>query len=361
MAEGRNSFDGIRLAAAALVVFGHAWVLGGTGGEPPRLLGIRTEALGLAVFFSLSGYLIAQSWDRCASLRVFIWHRVLRILPALWVTVLVTALVLGPVVASVRSSGLYWWTGVANYFGTGQPLQYLSGLVLVPQYRLGGVLPDSEATVNGSLWTIGVEFCCYLLVAIIGLAMQRWRAPLMLLLALVCAAADQLSAGAVWLGAVQDPARVVVYFAIGAALTAVPESSWKGWWILTGALGSWIAAAIIAPNWSQVWAWAAIPVVVVALGQQSVPGLRGAARYGDFTYGLYLWSFPVQQLTSWMPWALPFTLRLLVVFAVSFALALLSWRFVEAPALRLKSWRPRNSEAASAQRLSGVRDQGHHS
>jgi len=61
------------------------------------------------------------------------------------------------------------------------------------------------------------------------------------------------------------------------------------------------------------------------------------ARWGDLSYGTYIWAFPVQQITSaslgaWASWYFNLAISLPIVLA----LAWMSWHFVEAPALSLK-------------------------
>ena len=78
--------------------------------------------------------------------------------------------------------------------------------------------------------------------------------------------------------------------------------------------------------------WLTLAYVVIALGLYSTPVLNKAARFGDLSYGLYLYAFPVQQvvLDHGPAWAI---VRCTLGSA---ALAFLSWHLIEAPALRLK-------------------------
>lgn len=358
MTAHRNSFDGIRLVAALLVVFGHAWSLWSVSAEVPRVLGIRFEALGLAIFFALSGYLIAKSWDRARSSSVFLWHRALRIFPALWATVFITAFVIGPIISVVTTSGREWWTGLLNYFTTGQPFAYVSGAFLIPQYQLAGFLPYSGGVVNGSLWTIGVEFVCYLLVLIVGVTVARGRAAVMAVLAVACALIDTIGSTVAWLEPLQDAARVATYFALGALLASISPAVLRVRWLPVVTVLAWVLAHVAAPTMAQLWAWMAIPVLVVTIGELSIPGLRVAARRGDLTYGIYLWSFPVTQLVTWVPVAMPFAVRLLIVVAITAGLAWLSWTFIERPALALKSAISRPTQVPHERGGSRIRETG---
>jgi peptidoglycan/LPS O-acetylase OafA/YrhL len=69
-----------------------------------------------------------------------------------------------------------------------------------------------------------------------------------------------------------------------------------------------------------------------------VPNFHWFNRFGDYSYGLYLWGFPVQQAVSASigkpvhPWV-----NLAVSLPITLALAVASWHLVEKPALRWKS------------------------
>jgi peptidoglycan/LPS O-acetylase OafA/YrhL len=62
-----------------------------------------------------------------------------------------------------------------------------------------------------------------------------------------------------------------------------------------------------------------------------------AARYGDLSYGLYIYGWPIEQSIAWLNggamawWAL-----FAIAFPVTAAFALLSWHLVEKRALRFK-------------------------
>ena len=156
-----NNFDALRMVGALLVVVGHGLLLTDAG-RVPRIAGIPLHTLGLFIFFTISGYLIAGSWQRNPSLSAFLRNRALRLFPALIVVVMVTVLLIGPLVTSLSS---------LEYVVHPQTRAYLANIVMISQYELPGVFaenPHSNA-VNGVLWTLGLEFVCYLLTAVIGL------------------------------------------------------------------------------------------------------------------------------------------------------------------------------------------------
>jgi peptidoglycan/LPS O-acetylase OafA/YrhL len=108
-----NNFDLMRLFGAVLVIYGHSYPLTGAVGPGFAANGIAT--IGVKIFFVVSGYLIAQSWLRDPNLFRFLIRRCLRILPALFVLVLVTAFMLGPWLSRLPASEYFAHPGTYNY------------------------------------------------------------------------------------------------------------------------------------------------------------------------------------------------------------------------------------------------------
>jgi peptidoglycan/LPS O-acetylase OafA/YrhL len=176
-----NNFDLVRLGAAAMVVVSHSWSL--TGRPEPWLLGDTLSGLGVVVFFAISGFLIARSWDLDRRVHAYVVKRFLRLWPALAVVVLVSALVVGPLAAH-RPFHPYLASGTTTYIA--------SNLALSTRNGIPGTFPynPTAGSLTGTLWTLPVEVKAYallLLLAFLGLV----RRPLALL-ALVAALAGVL-------------------------------------------------------------------------------------------------------------------------------------------------------------------------
>lgn len=325
--DRRNNFDALRLIAALTVMVGHAWALTGVP-RAPLLGGHLIHHDAVYVFFAISGYLIASSWARSPHPLRFLRNRVLRIVPALAVVVLVTVFVIGPLV-----------TTDAGYFGRPATWSYLGNIGMVAQYRLPGVFESNPTTsVNGALWTLGAEFACYLGVLAVGLLARR-RAPLVFAVLIVPLIALSLMPGALPKG-LPAVATAMVFFAGGAALTAPGLARFVRPIPAVALLVVWAVAGVLWGEAGKAIAWLAVPYAVVALGTRSTPVLRDAGRFGDFSYGLYLWGFPLQQLVVLMLGPLPIWLDLLIVVPLTLAAAMLSWHLVERRALALKFPRP---------------------
>ena len=332
-ATGKNSLDLLRLVAATLVLYSHQHAL--TGQPEPSFFGWNTfGGAGVSIFFFLSGLLVWSSWERDPDLKRFFMRRSLRIFPALWVVVLVSVFLLGP---------LFSRLSVAEYFGASQTWRYLSTALLVVRNVLPGVFVDNPypLAVNGSLWTLPVEFLCYVSVAILG--------------SVKIASKDILIAGAllIFVGLTSfAPMLIGVRFDSHFEMVAVfwwgvfygycsayplPQTSHRR---LTLALGL-IALVIyswVGPRGLDRTAMLAFAAALVHLGLRISSGAKLTDRIGDLSYGLYIFAFPVQQmLAQWsMGRGWSFGLSFGLSLALTIALAYASWHLVEKRALRFK-------------------------
>jgi peptidoglycan/LPS O-acetylase OafA/YrhL len=321
------------LIAALTVVIGHSWPLTGVA-HPPELAGIRMYTLAVYVFFSVSGYLITISWIRTARARDYLAKRALRIFPALVVVVVLSAFVIGPAVTSL---------GIAEYFANSTTWVYLVNVTLVAVYDLPGVfIGHPNPAVNGALWTLGPEFLCYIAVLVAGLALRGHRVAAGIVITVSFGAASLLSPEP-WnetfaamtffgVGSIIASASIERRLPLAPALVAVPV------WVILGTLFPMVAIPL---------AWVALPYIVVASGQRSTPALRRAGRFGDISYGTYLWGFPIQQIVIWSLGILPLWQNIAIVVPCTAAVAFASWHLVEKRALALKPGaRPRPATIA---------------
>lgn len=153
-----DNFAAIRLLAALVVVFGHSFPL--TGSEGPGYLGSPASTLAVKIFFVISGYMISESWLRDPHIGRYLRRRALRIFPALFVLCLFSVLVVGPALTSAD---------LATYLSHHGTWNYLTNIALYPNYSLPGVFEGNiyPSAVNGSLWTLPIEFSMYLLLPVL--------------------------------------------------------------------------------------------------------------------------------------------------------------------------------------------------
>jgi peptidoglycan/LPS O-acetylase OafA/YrhL len=329
-----NNFDALRLLAAASVIFSHSFLLaeGRQDHDPLMLLTGGQGILGIVgvfVFFVISGFLVTQSFETTASPLHFLAKRALRVYPGLAACVLLCGFVLGPLATSLPLKAYFASTGVYDFV--------LSNLALnvehngLPGVRFTGL--DVGSIVDGPLWSLPCEIVMYLMVLVLGgLRLLRLAALVPLLaLGLACLWLDT-AASPYFIGSV---GWLLAFFVAGMILYRLRETRFFDGRIALLALAGLVASVPLGRFLLLFPLFGAYLVIYVALDRR-LPVLR-AARFGDLSYGLYIYGWPVQQALLYasggrLLWWQLFPLAL----AIAAALAFLSWHLVEQPALRLK-------------------------
>jgi peptidoglycan/LPS O-acetylase OafA/YrhL len=337
LAVGRdNNFNLLRFIAASMVLFSHCYPLTGHIADEPLTLAVTFTdfgTLGVIIFFAISGFLIAQSVTRSRSMLAFVKSRALRLLPALALSTAFCVFVIGPI-ATELPQGAYWIHP--------QTWRYLfHTIVLDPQVDLPGVFrhnPYPPPAVNGSLWTIPLEVWCYVaiaLAALLGAVKRRWAFNLLIIAGVVCFVQfEAIIRRHVPSGdAFTAPYLIAVFFFAAWCFLyrkLVPASLWFAATIA-------IIATILLKSPLAMFAFYG-GVAYLALFVAYNPKLRVEwfLRLGDYSYGIYVFAFPVQQfLVWWLKISSPMILFALA-FPATLALAVISWHIVERPALALK-------------------------
>ncbi len=338
-------FDLLRWGLAALIFVGHCKWLAGSG--VPKLTPDVAHALvqqGWAgfrrpiqvsmvpMFFALSGFLVTASALRVREVRNFLTLRSLRIFPALTVEVMLSALVLGPLLTTLALSDYVSDPAFARYFGN------IIGFV---SFDLPGVFTRNHVpgVVNANLWTLPAEFYCYLVTAVMmatGLMFDRKTFTILFAVATSLAIAASLLFGFGLSNTTAATPLVVYYFFAGSLVyqwrDSIPRDARL--FILAAAVSYGLLlfhqTAFIAPL--------AVVYVTVYLGLCHHEKL-GVLRNADYSYGIYLYGFPITQAVlalvpelqghgNWLA---------LIAGTLTIFFAALSWHLIEAPMLKLKS------------------------
>ncbi len=335
-APHKNNFDAVRLFAALSVLVSHQFALSGLP-EPGIPQVHSLGGLGVLIFFSVSGYLVAQSWTADPNVLRFAVRRLLRIWPGLAVVILLALLVWGPLLTFLPTKEYFRHMWTRDYLNN---LRFVLRDIL-PVRLEGNALP---LAVNGSLWTIPLELKCYValgLLGVAGLLRSRWwvlllTAALLIRYAVIEQRGDALADAWAWTVEQRFLLEFGLFFAAGVLLHYVDLGSPRRKLLLVGA-GWLLGVAAFAAARPFLGMWFLLPITVIAFGTASLPCVRGAGRFGDLSYGLYIYAFPVQQTLIWLygsklPWMAVFAL----VLATTAMFAAASWHLVEKRALRFK-------------------------
>ncbi len=308
------------------------------------------------MFFVVSGYLITQSLETSTTTANFIWKRVLRIYPGLIVSILITAVVIGPLVTSLPLS---------RYFSSTETYYYLTVIRLFPAYhfelpmafnRLPGVFESNPIhLVNGSLWTLCYEVSFYGVLLVVarlgGFQHRRWLLigtglgwVIMLLIGpqlygtnrvlpvLNLSPFETLNQGLFFAaGMLARLYRKQIRYNGRYAVLAV--AVWLGTYWLTRFFPTLPLTAI---RWVR---YPALSYLVLYVSFLKGP-LNRFGDKGDVSYGLYIYGFPLQQLLiQWLGTDVNAPLLIGLSIATTLPLAVLSWMWVEKPALKWKTWK----------------------
>jgi peptidoglycan/LPS O-acetylase OafA/YrhL len=340
----RNNFDCIRLIAALLVLVSHSYALTGASNAEPfaRWLGFDTGGgIGVAIFFVISGFLVSGSVVR-RSTTDYLASRALRILPALALVTCFEAFLVGPLFTSLPLSA---------YFSSPDTWSHLNNVtVFGVRFHLPGVFTSLPyPAVNGSLWTLSVECGLYLILPAIALCggITRRGAVIAFATCVACYFAASVYFGLTWEN--QGPEiikgvrlfptiKVATFFFAGSSLWAnrdiIPLHA--GGAIICGILLFAVAGTISA----QVVYFVCVPYLVIFVALKTP--VVSFEKIGDLSYGTYLFAFPVQQsIVSIFGASLGPRYLTAVAVPITLALASLSWRFIERPALH---WRDRTHD-----------------
>ena len=337
VAHGRdNNFNLIRFCAAFAVLISHSFAVAiGSGGAEPmrRALGLTWAYIAVDVFFLTSGFLVTASLLARQSALGFAWARALRILPALWVMLALTVFGLGLAVTSSPH----------GYLTDGETWRYLVKNAIL----LRGMVPDLpgvfssnpiRGVVNGSLWTLGPEVEMYAILFALGilatiarrLSVIRW-----------CVVAIAVSAAVLYFmngnfdNSSDEYSRLTLLFFLGASCylfkERIPFSRSAFCFLLAVVLLSALDRRVFFFAFSV-----ALPYLVFYAAYGFGGPIRAFNRWGDYSYGIYIYAFPVEQTTAHLVPGISAAWLMGISAIVTLALAMLSWHLLEKRALELK-------------------------
>lgn len=347
LAATRNrptGFDWMRLLLATSIILWHTLALSyGEPAERPYLVSPlwRPPLVALlGMFFCLSGFLVAGSLERCRTPISFAGLRIFRLFPALVVEVLLSALILGPLLTH---------HSLRTYFTDWSFKIYFFNMFGIVHYILPGLFPTNPVPyiVNGQLWTVPSELKCYevlLLVSVLGFYRHK---KLLLGVLAVAGAYVVYQDGFVSYAPINtlentqlifSGHELVLCFLLGVGLFRFRDRvNWSPW---LGAISGIAAAILLAlPVQNGLLSLAPIPLAyfTVYLGLLNPPKAK-LLFGGDYSYGLYLYGYPIQQaVASAGEWTHHWYINLVIALPMAAGVAFLSWNWIEKPVLSRKA------------------------
>jgi len=336
-----NNIDLLRLIAAILVLFSHSYYLssGSNDNEPLAKLSHRFTdfgSLSVTCFFIISGFLITSSYLRHNDLLTYLWGRVLRIFPALFIAAAFSAIIIGALCTSLPKGAYLTHPSVYAFIKNNTLLRVT---YLLPSVFTHNPYPN---IVNGSLWTLPIEFMLYIIIGIIGY-MTLLRRKTIGTLSVIGALLATLA---------------ILHFKKSLFMTYIPIDALTPWeCFFIGSLfylcrdkiilNYKIAIILILscfcftnPHLFKLIFYITFAYCIFLFSYRAPLKGYHLTKHGDISYGIYIYAFCVQQMLEYFfhftsPWALCFS-----SLPITVALAIMSWFIIEKPALRLKKSLP---------------------
>jgi peptidoglycan/LPS O-acetylase OafA/YrhL len=297
-----NNFDFMRLSLAALVIYSHAFALGmGSEVQEPLMRVTHGQVSGGAfavdAFFVMSGFLIAASAERSRGVGSFLKKRVMRIYPAFVVSAVLLLVLVLPL-----SGGRLLYAGLPAQAG-----DFLLQTLRLREFSYAGVFAGNPFpdVLNGSTWSVQYEFWCYLGVALLLVLRLLERRAWMLGMLIAAWAmsigfrAEGWILGGKQLGVLLGPpqiwARMLPLYLAGVVFYLYRDRiPLRGWMAAVAAIGL-IGAGWFYTGWTVVFPFAGT-YLLFWFAFTPLVKLHGFGRFGDFSYGTYLYGFPIEQL-----------------------------------------------------------------
>lgn len=326
-----NNLNLLKFIAAILVIFSHSFGLTGNGVDFLFTLTrgqLNFGGFAVSLFFFASGFYVTKGLLKRRKGILYLKNRLFRIYPAFIVVVIVTAFILGPTVSSFS---------VYEYFKFKEVYTYLLYLFMIPRYALPGVFETNPyaGVVNGSLWTLILEAMCYIGLYVIykcGFLKQKKIKIIYVLIGIVSILFLGLKVGRIY--QYHSYLRPLLVFFVGSCFYIMKDE-------IELELRKWIIALILTiilfiVQWGDVAVIFFFPYlfsgIIFAPKQVNDKG----ARLGNYSYGIYLSAFPIQQtLVQYINNITPYMNTLLTT-VICVVIAIVIYHCVELPVAKLE-------------------------
>ena len=319
----------VAVFATALMIYGLGFLL--TGAVSPWLWGAPFWRVGLDLLYAIAGFAVARAWFAPAAGHRLLVARGVGLYAAYAACIAGTVAVIGPLATRIA---------LHDYLHSPVTRLYLHALLFRPAMFLPGAFAGLEwnSAVNPVLFQARPLAICMVVLASLTLVSPAMRAP--------ANAACGLAAAASYLVLFAHPAMQpqllgvdareitveIPFFCAGAVLARwdARAAFWRADVAMLAFLANWVASSWFV-QWDVVLEWATLPYMAACVGRSELPGAAWLrARLGDPTAGLFLFSFPIQQLVVLR---LPGHLAhgILLCAAASLAAALACFHLVERP------------------------------
>lgn len=328
-----NNFNLLRFIAALMVILFHNFMFLGNNIFLYERVNIGSMAVDM--FFIISGFLVSRSLLYNPSLFRYYISRFLRIWPALVLNSIVIAFIIGAILTKNLD---------ANYLAAAVDYVYVNLTLHAPNvYTLPGVLENSlYSVVNSPLWTLGYEVFLYCVLALMSQT-RLFRDKSLFLIFLSMVLFSNIVIAIVELKVhvfISNLLRFCPLFFLGVGFQLFKDEVWLSYERLLISLCLFIITVYLQNKGVDLTTlyYLLLSYIMIAIAYLPKGRLLKFNAFGDYSYGLYIYGWPVGiglsvVITDYVP------LTLLTLF-LTFICAFLSWHCVEKYFLSLKHFVP---------------------
>ncbi|HQS67423.1 MAG TPA: acyltransferase [Sulfuricurvum sp.] len=338
-----NSFDDLRFIFAVMVLYVHSYALlygeSVMGTDPLTVFThfqISPGTLAVYGFFVLSGFFMIQSLESNPSLIVYAKNRIYRIIPAFWLSLFLASFILVPLI-SKEADIFSLHAGSSLYFFFHSAIFHINGAA----WTIQGAFPNNPLidNINGSMWTLKYEVLLYVILPILYFIVHHNRKLVLYGTFLLGILAVAYILKNFMLFSVFNPdeySKLVLlssFFFYGVMLYLYRESIIVSKRLMS--IGS--LALIFAGLFGNLplLILFIFPYILVSFG--SIVKTSLFSKTGDYSYGMYIYAFPVQQtLVHFFKSDLNASSLFFMSFLITLLMSIVSWHLLEKKVLLLK-------------------------
>lgn len=347
-----NSFNIVRLLLAISVIYSHCYPLMGINAGDGDILERLTKgqlsfgSLAVYCFFIISGFLITQSMMNSKNFLQYIIKRLLRIFPAFFSALIFSAFIIGPIVSNFTFNEYFSMVNIT------EPIKFIWKNLTMNIFGYSWGFLDAfnntpfPGSVNGSMWTLKHEVACYIVVMLLSYFYIFRNRLIMLFLAILTSALTilnlicgyklfSLSENFWIISDAQYNSFIILFcfFIMGSLIYVFKDKIIINYRFLL--LATIIMIFSCKAGNLKIISLFVLPYLLI--GICIITNIKSITKYGDFSYGMYIYAFPIQQTIVYF-WADTINLFTYCIFSIviTFIISIISWNFIEKPALSLK-------------------------